>query len=98
MGKRTTFTCPECNFSCVVSGEADRGMVTFTETFVCRDCKTVKDFAVAAMNENDEKIMKLKDDICCNECKGRNIELWDKNCPKCDTPMKITEERMVFGD
>ena len=98
MGKQTTFTCPECNYSCVVSGEADRGRVSITDTYVCRDCKIADDISVGIMTEENEKKMKLKDEICCNECKGKNIEIWDKNCPKCDTPMKMTGERVVHWD
>jgi hypothetical protein len=46
-----------------------------------------------------------KEDLCCYECKGKNIEIWDeelasneKHCPKCFNTMKVTFPGFIMWD
>lgn len=34
--------------------------------------------------------------IFCKNCKGENIETWDKSCPKCKTKMKPTRLTAIW--
>jgi hypothetical protein len=45
MGRLYAFECAKCGFTARVSGGVDRGHLCFTQTVLCRDCKTLRDVA-----------------------------------------------------
>ena len=92
MGMRHTFNCPNCKYTCEVSGRIDNGMRSRTNTFVCTDCKIIQDISINKEDANDKTI----NELCCKKCKGKNLVLWGENlslferiCPKCETKMKV---------
>ncbi len=101
MGVRHGFTCTNCEYTCEVSGGKDRGMRSRTDTFVCKDCKIVQDIAINKEGADDKTI----NELCCEKCKGNNLELWGENigrlskpCPKCNATMKMTRPMNVMWD
>jgi hypothetical protein len=54
MGSRSRFTCTnkDCGYEATVSGKADRGMHSFTQTYVCRDCEILQDILIGEQIED----------------------------------------------
>jgi len=43
MGRSYAYECTRCGYRAKVSGGADRGVVAFVQTVLCRDCKELYD-------------------------------------------------------
>lgn len=105
MGFKQSFICPICNYETFTSGGPDRGFRTWTNTYVCLDCKTINDLVIIKgefrlLDEGGSLPDRIRDDENCNECGGRNFEIWDsekKECPKCGTKMKPDPNGMTMN-
>lgn len=77
----------------------------WTNTYVCLDCKTVTDLAIEkgqfkSIRKNESEHDKILDGQNCEDCGGRNFEIWDskkKSCPKCGTTMKPDPNGMTMN-
>jgi hypothetical protein len=43
MGRSYAYECPKCGYRTKVSGGADRGVIAWVQTVLCRDCKELYD-------------------------------------------------------
>lgn len=105
MGYKQSLTCPICNYETFTSGGPDRGFRTWTNTYVCSDCKTINDLVIekgefGLTRDGVRKPDRIKDDQKCDECGGTHFELWDskkKPCPKCGTGLKPDPNGMTMN-
>ena len=54
MGRSYWFECLKCGYRAKVSGRADRGLNSFIQTILCRDCKELYD-AITRLKVPDER-------------------------------------------
>ena len=83
MGALYQFTCVSCGYSAEVSGGADAGMTSETQTVICFDCKELTDNLVV-----DERGHPVK--LKCRKCFETNIQPWNNGdkCPRCHGEVK----------
>jgi hypothetical protein len=60
MARSFLFECPRCRYRAVVSGGADRGAHSFTQTIHCRDCRELLDVPVRLRLAPDEFQLRLR--------------------------------------
>lgn len=73
--------CTECKYRISVSGNSMKGMlgdISRVYSFECIDCKIVQDIFWDDIP---------RDEICCKDCRGKNLKNWDGSCPKCGGEM-----------
>lgn len=46
MGFKQSLICPNCNYKSFTSAGPDRGFTTWTNTFICEDCKSISDLVI----------------------------------------------------
>ena len=84
--------CIKCKYRVAVSGNVLKGMlgdVSRVYCFVCMDCKIVQDIFWDEIP---------REEICCKDCKGKNLIKWDGRCPKCDSEMESSFLIRVYNN
>jgi uncharacterized paraquat-inducible protein A len=93
MGIKYTFACPDCDYSVMVSGERDCGMVAVVQTMVCKDCQELVDVLVGRYGKDGPTGDPDYDQDLgvCPDCQGQNVAPWPEEhpCPRCKSPMVI---------
>ena len=99
MGSSYEFECMGCGYKVEVSGGKDRGMLVFTKTVQCLDCKTLSDVSTGRVVEKtqDGKEIVEETEAKCRHCGSANIIPWDgKTCPKCGSEMVRGKNTMMW--
>ena len=100
MGSLYKFTCSECNYNAEVSGGRDRGMLGFSETVMCLDCKNLSDVGTSKVVDCTADGREIFQSLTgkCRHCGSTNITPWDgKTCPQCGGKM-VKGECTVMWD
>jgi hypothetical protein len=85
MGEIYSFKCSNCSLNAEVSGGADCGMISETETVFCKKCEKLIDIETGTHeSSNPEKI-----DPKCPNCYGEDFIVWKNGdpCPICGSPL-----------
>lgn len=102
MGSKFNFTCTNCNYSAMVSGERDYGMEAVVQTMVCADCQELVDVSIGRFGEDGPTgdADYDKDLGRCPECDGGRVSVWlDAHlCPRCRGEMTREEDLIVLWD
>ena len=106
MGKRTEWLCQTEGCHIVVgpvAGGFSRGFVTRTQTRICTECMTVRDYMVGVVSDPshqtftaDEQAARADPSPACAICGGETAP-WNRRCPRCGGPMEM-DGPMVFTD
>ncbi len=93
MSEKIQYLCEACKYSATVFGGPSEDFISFLETRLCLDCKSIVDvpieFKATAYigGDADFKIQRIENQ--CPECFSTNVQPWDEehSCPKCGTAM-----------
>lgn len=93
MGTAYQYECPRCEYSAVVAGDREVGMVAVVRTMVCASCKALVDVVVGFVG-HDGPIGDSEYDRdlnVCPECRSTDVHTWPCStpCPRCGISMGI---------
>ena len=97
MGVWSNFKCKQCEYTPEVSGMEDRGMICFTTTILCQDCKRLYDVVTEKHSRWDDRSDQVEPR--CPRRKDHKFRKWvfPDVCPKCGGEMEQSKS-MVFWD
>lgn len=88
MGSTATYRCKKCDLSAAVSGGADQGMWSATQTVWCGDCKALLDVASSvcdSRNYSGPEAVWRDVPLRCHHCNSEAVQRWHRElpCPSC---------------
>jgi len=99
MGAKYTFKCNKCDYSTLISGQPDFGMIVKTNTYICTKCKEVVDVAIGYTTGRKVKDKYIGKCPICNS--DKHLIEWDNKkrpCPKCDGVLERSKGKDMLWD
>ena len=99
MGIQYKFQCKSCGYTASVSGGADRGFLSLTQTIVCSDCGALYDVDVGEIGKDDmEMPSKRTATLRCPESRKHKVHewVWPAPCPKCGSEIERREVEVLW--
>ena len=80
MSTEYLFHCPDCHYKTSVSESVDRTSIVELEPMICLDCNELMNVITAKIETGNTR---LPVERLCNLCRGTNLIVWTRECPKC---------------
>ena len=80
MSTEYLFHCPNCHYKKSVSESVDRTSIVELEPMICLDCNELMNITIAKIQKGNNR---LPVERLCNLCRGTNLKVWTRECPKC---------------